>query len=87
MVFVVMSFSVHSVVWAGAALVRTRGDPESAGADLGPICYGKGDRVTVTDANLYLGKLDTAYPLGGSLRLQDHQLHSAFSALAGRASS
>src|SRR3989454_3717233 len=59
--------------------------PESAGADPGPICYGKGDRVTVTDANLYLGKLDTAYPLGGSLRLQDHKLHSAFSALAGRA--
>ena len=35
--------------------------PESAGADPGPICYGRGgDRPTITDANLLLGRLDAA---------------------------
>lgn len=41
--------------------------PESAGADPGPICYGKGDRVTVTDANLFLGRLDPSFFLGGRM--------------------
>jgi len=43
--------------------------PESAGAVPGPICYGKGERPTVTDANLLLGRLDADNFLGGSLRL------------------
>jgi N-methylhydantoinase A/oxoprolinase/acetone carboxylase beta subunit len=46
-----------SIVWedSGGAL---RVGPESAGADPGPACYGKGgDRATVTDANLLLGRL------------------------------
>jgi N-methylhydantoinase A len=32
--------------------------PESAGADPGPICFGRGERATVTDANYVLGQLD-----------------------------
>lgn len=46
-----------SIAWrdAGGAL---RVGPESAGADPGPACYGRGgDRPTVTDANLLLGRL------------------------------
>ena len=43
--------------------------PESAGAVPGPICYGKGERPTVTDANLLLGRLDPENFLGGSLQL------------------
>jgi N-methylhydantoinase A len=46
-----------SIVWrdAGGAL---RVGPESAGADPGPACYGRGGtRPTVTDANLLLGRL------------------------------
>src|SRR5262249_18993263 len=40
--------------------------PESAGADPGPACYGKGgDRATVTDANVVLGFLDPGNFLGG----------------------
>src|SRR5437773_9363669 len=39
---------------AGGAL---RVGPESSGADPGPICYGKGERLTVTDANLILGSV------------------------------
>jgi len=43
--------------------------PESAGADPGPICFGRGTRPTVTDANLALGRLDSQSFLGGSVRL------------------
>ena len=56
-----------SIVWrdAGGAL---RVGPESAGADPGPACYGKGGtRPTVTDANLLLGRLPET--LAGELAL------------------
>ena len=43
--------------------------PESAGADPGPVCYGKGDRITVTDANLFLGRLQSEKFLGGRMNL------------------
>jgi len=44
--------------------------PESAGADPGPACYGRGGgNPTVTDADLVLGYLDPAYFLGGSMTL------------------
>jgi N-methylhydantoinase A len=56
-----------SLVWrdAGGAL---RVGPESAGADPGPACYGRGgERPTVTDANLLLGRLPER--LAGGLEL------------------
>ncbi len=43
--------------------------PESAGAEPGPICFGRGTAPTVTDANLLLGRLDEASFLGGSVGL------------------
>lgn len=44
--------------------------PESAGAEPGPACYGKGgDRPTVTDADVVLGIIDPAQFLGGKLQL------------------
>ncbi len=44
--------------------------PQSAGADPGPACYGLGgDRPTVTDANLVLGRLDGDKFLGGEMTL------------------
>ena len=44
--------------------------PVSAGADPGPACYAKGGtELTVTDANLLLGRLDPAYFLGGEMPL------------------
>ena len=44
--------------------------PESAGADPGPVCYGRGGTaVTITDCNLALGYLDPAGLAGGTLRL------------------
>lgn len=44
--------------------------PESAGSDPGPACYGLGgERPTVTDANLVLGRLNADYFLGGEMKL------------------
>jgi 5-oxoprolinase (ATP-hydrolysing) len=46
--------------------------PQSAGASPGPVCYGKdGTDVTVTDANLVLGRLNASYFLGGDIRLDE----------------
>jgi N-methylhydantoinase A len=45
--------------------------PQSAGAEPGPACYGKGgEQPTVTDANLLLGYLDPQFFLGGEMPLQ-----------------
>ncbi|HET6183459.1 MAG TPA: hydantoinase/oxoprolinase family protein [Acetobacteraceae bacterium] len=44
--------------------------PESAGADPGPVCYGRGGTVpTITDCNLVLGYLDPQGLVGGALRV------------------
>ena len=52
---------------AGGAL---RVGPESAGADPGPICYGNsGENITVTDANLFLGRIAATQFLGGAMSL------------------
>jgi len=56
--------------------------PESAGADPGPICYGKGEQITVTDANLYLGRLIPEHFLGGAMALQRTRLDSFFKQMA-----
>lgn len=56
--------------------------PESAGADPGPICYGKGEKITVTDANLYLGRLLPEHFLGGKMQLSLEKLDEHFADLA-----
>jgi N-methylhydantoinase A len=66
---------IHTVGAGGGSLARfdaagaLRVGPESAGADPGPICYGRGTQPTVTDANLLLGRLDPARFLGGDFTL------------------
>ena len=56
-----------ATVDAGGAL---RVGPESAGAAPGPICYGNsGEDITVTDANLYLGRIAATQFLGGAMSL------------------
>jgi N-methylhydantoinase A len=54
--------------------------PESAGADPGPVCYGRGGaRPTITDANLILGLLsDQSDFAGGSFRLTRKDVDQAF---------
>ena len=46
-----------------------RAGPHSAGADPGPVCYGRGERITVTDANLILGRIHPEKFLGGRMPL------------------
>ncbi len=59
--------------------------PQSAGADPGPVCYGRGGRqVTVTDANLLLGRLRPEAFLGGKMRLDVAAAHAAMRELAGQ---
>ena len=55
-----------SIAWLDAGGVLRVG-PESAGADPGPVCYGRGDDLTVTDAHLILGRLSSRHALGGSI--------------------
>jgi N-methylhydantoinase A len=58
-----------TVVWVDESGYPHFG-PQSAGADPGPACYGRGGRqATVTDADLVLGYLNPAYFLGGRLSL------------------
>lgn len=58
--------------------------PESAGADPGPACYGRGgEKPTVTDADLILGYLNPDYFLGGRMRLDLQAARRALSQLAG----
>jgi N-methylhydantoinase A len=58
-----------SIAWVDQG-GRLRIGPHSAGADPGPACYGRGGMaLTVTDANLLLGRLDGETFLGGSMRL------------------
>ncbi|HUF46777.1 MAG TPA: hydantoinase/oxoprolinase family protein [Vicinamibacterales bacterium] len=66
---------IHTVGAGGGSIARVdtggalRVGPESAGADPGPACYGTGDELTVTDANLLLGRLDADLFLGGRMTL------------------
>jgi N-methylhydantoinase A len=66
---------IHTVGAGGGSLARfdaagvLRVGPESAGADPGPICYGRGLQPTVTDANLLLGRLQSTRFLGGDFTL------------------
>lgn len=70
-----------SIAWIDAGGSLAVG-PESAGADPGPICYGRGERVTVTDANLYLGRLVAEHFLGGSMRLAAERLEQPMARMA-----
>ncbi|HEX5195034.1 MAG TPA: hydantoinase/oxoprolinase family protein [Solirubrobacteraceae bacterium] len=52
--------------------------PQSAGAEPGPACYGRGGTdATLTDANVLLGRLNPDYFLGGALSLHPEQARDA----------
>ncbi|MEE9286013.1 MAG: hydantoinase/oxoprolinase family protein, partial [Dehalococcoidia bacterium] len=70
--------SIARIDAGGALLVG----PESAGADPGPACYGKGDLPTVTDANFVLGRLAPEYLQG--LTLDRRRAEKALEPLARR---
>ncbi|MFN2098465.1 hydantoinase B/oxoprolinase family protein [Altererythrobacter sp. MF3-039] len=60
------SMKIHTVAAGGGSICsfdgsRFRVGPESAGASPGPACYGRGGPLTVTDCNLFLGRIDPAF--------------------------
>ena len=81
---------IHTVGAGGGSIARvdTGGaltvGPQSAGADPGPACYGKGDQLTVSDANLLLGRLRSDHFLGGRLTLDLPRSQELMSSLAGQ---
>ncbi|MGH9796108.1 MAG: hydantoinase/oxoprolinase family protein [Candidatus Acidiferrales bacterium] len=70
---------IHTVGAGGGSIARfdragaLRVGPESAGADPGPICYGRGDRPTVTDAHVVLGHIAPEQFLGGEFQLDERR--------------
>ncbi len=59
--------------------------PDSAGAQPGPACYGRGGAApTVTDADLLLGYLDPSFFLGGKMRLDTDAAERAIATLGER---
>ena len=70
-----------SIAWvdSGGAL---RVGPQSAGADPGPACYGRGgEQPTVTDANLILGRLPAESPIAADLKLDVDAARAALESL------
>jgi N-methylhydantoinase A/oxoprolinase/acetone carboxylase beta subunit len=79
---------IHTVGAGGGSLARVdeggllRVGPESAGADPGPACYGKGDRATVTDAHVVLGRIARDQFLGGEMRIDVGRAEAAVDRIA-----
>jgi N-methylhydantoinase A/oxoprolinase/acetone carboxylase beta subunit len=81
---------IHTVGAGGGSIAvldsggSLRVGPESAGADPGPACYGRGDLPTVTDANLVCGRLDPDFFLGGEMTIEPERSRRAVGQLARR---
>ncbi|QBD78355.1 hypothetical protein EPA93_21075 [Ktedonosporobacter rubrisoli] len=86
----VPTVAIHTVGAGGGSIVRldegnalTVG-PDSAGAVPGPACYGIGEELTVTDANVVLGRIDPAHFLGGRFTIYPERAEERMAALAKR---
>jgi N-methylhydantoinase A len=67
------------------AMGRIAVGPQSAGADPGPACYGRGGaRPAVTDANLLLGRYDPARFAGGTMKLDEAAAAAALDTAVGK---
>ena len=87
--------AVHTVAAGGGSILRFdgarfRAGPDSAGADPGPACYRRGGPLTVTDANVCLGRIQAAFfPAlfgpGGDASLDAGTAREGFAALAAEA--
>jgi N-methylhydantoinase A len=79
---------IHTVGAGGGSIAcRDRGGalrvgPRSAGASPGPVCYGRGQEITVTDAQLFLGRIRPECFLGGRLPLNPSATREAMARLA-----
>jgi N-methylhydantoinase A len=80
---------IHTVGAGGGSIARfdragaLRVGPESAGAEPGPICYGRGEKSTVTDANLILGRIPESGLLGGTFKLDLSRARNYFNRARG----
>jgi N-methylhydantoinase A len=85
---------IHTVGAGGGSIARVdeggalRVGPESARSDPGPVCYGRDSarEITVTDANLVLGRLDADHFLGGRMQLDLARTQARMQDLARRLS-
>jgi 5-oxoprolinase (ATP-hydrolysing) len=87
---------IHTVAAGGGSIcrfdgVRLRVGPESAGADPGPAAYRRGGPLTVTDANVLLGRIQpeffpAVFGAGGDESLDGAVVHAKFAELASNAS-
>lgn len=80
---------IHTVGAGGGSLARLdpagalRVGPESAGAEPGPVCYGRGgDTLTVTDAHVWLGRIPPEGFLGGQGQLYRDRVEEPLRVLA-----
>ncbi len=86
----VPALDIHTVGAGGGSLAvvdpggALHVGPESAGADPGPACYGRGTAATVTDANVVLGRLVESEFLGGEMALDAGRARAAIDAVARR---
>ena len=84
----VPALDIHTIGCGGGSLVRIDAGgvlhvgPESAGAEPGPVAYGKSDVPTVTDAHVLLGHVAEGPFLGGHLALDVKAVRAAFARLA-----
>ena len=86
--------AINTVAAGGGSVLhfdgaRIRVGPDSAGANPGPACYRRGGPLTVTDANVCLGKIQPAHfpPIfgpGGDARLDAEVVRAEFAELAGK---
>jgi 5-oxoprolinase (ATP-hydrolysing) len=86
--------SIHTVAAGGGSILRFDGNryrvgPDSAGADPGPACYRRGGPLTVTDANVLLGRIQSehfphVFGKGADQPLDVEVVRAGFAALADR---
>jgi N-methylhydantoinase A/oxoprolinase/acetone carboxylase beta subunit len=79
---------IHTVGAGGGSIARIdeggslKVGPQSAGADPGPACYGRGALPTVTDADLIVGRLIPGSFLGGAMALEPARAEKAIGSIA-----
>jgi len=83
----VPSLDLHTIGCGGGSLVEVDASgvlhvgPRSAGADPGPVAYGRSEQPTTTDAHVLLGHIDAGAFLGGRLTLDRESVRTAFERL------
>lgn len=85
----VPTLAIHTVAAGGGSVcwfdgVRLRVGPQSAGANPGPACYGRGGPLTITDLNLLTDRIDTAtFPFSLDRRAAEQRLEAVLAQLNG----